>query len=685
MAIPIKTQLADNIVGHWDPRTGSIADQSGNGNDGEFVTGIRWAQSVKGRCLDLNGDAGSVEVANNVAIQDVFSGGGSCSVWFNPRGSGELGFSRLLDKNPGWQLYVREEVAGTLKVEMYQYQTGTAGAWKTDPIDLNVWHHIVVTYDNSDVANDPSIYVDGVLANITEVTAPTGTPVSDSTGDLYVGNNAADNRTADGRFIEAMLIDIELSPQQASQLYTESSQEAHLNKIPEKTVLPEDFPTADTDNLLFYFNGGNFDGTGSIDLSGNGYNGTATSSGGGGAIRTVNGINGKGLFFDGGTNGSYLDMGDLAALDNASAFTFTAWVKPSSLNDFAGFFSKSPNTDQRLLCIAGGGAFRTNTEVLCFVEDGTSSNYGITTTSPLLAGALVHIAMVFDGSQSGNANRLKLYVNGEEETLSFTGTIPAQTDNNNVSVKVGWEGGGAARYFNGILDGIGCWASALTADNILDEYHKGESKLDLYTTGQDWNVSVATATSGYLENTGWQIQNGTASVSTDGDSKFMLAGANETRIYKELRNAYGTWEFTFNKPSETSFVRVMFMASVNNQDLLGANQTGYVFYANSTERFYLARMNGGSNTELFYTVPSYFAVDTNYTIRITRGTDNVFSVYVRGGAFTEWTLVDPTGGLGTNPVSSSTYATTNYWTFDLDTSDEISNILYSPVVIDPTA
>jgi hypothetical protein len=36
--------------------------------------------------------------------------------------------------------------------------------------------------------------------------------------------------------------------------------------------------------------------------------------------------------------------------------------------------------------------------------------------------------LVFDGGQTGNANRLKLYVNGVQQTLSFTGTVPATTD-----------------------------------------------------------------------------------------------------------------------------------------------------------------------------------------------------------------------------------------------------------------
>lgn len=38
-----------------------------------------------------------------------------------------------------------------------------------------------------------------------------------------------------------------------------------------------------------------------------------------------------------------------------------------------------------------------------------------------------HLAVVFDGTLSGNANRLKLFLDGRQMTLNFTGTIPATT------------------------------------------------------------------------------------------------------------------------------------------------------------------------------------------------------------------------------------------------------------------
>lgn len=43
-------------------------------------------------------------------------------------------------------------------------------------------------------------------------------------------------------------------------------------------------------------------------------------------------------------------------------------------------------------------------------------------------GAATLVSVVFDGSLTGNANRLKLYLNGVQQTLSFSGTVPTTTN-----------------------------------------------------------------------------------------------------------------------------------------------------------------------------------------------------------------------------------------------------------------
>ena len=58
-----------------------------------------------------------------------------------------------------------------------------------------------------------------------------------------------------------------------------------------------------------------------------------------------------------------------------------------------------------------------------------------------------------------------------------------------------------------------------------------------------------------------------------------------------------------------------------------------------------------------------------YDIRITRSATGVFTSYIKGGAFADWTLIDPTGGSGTNPVTDNTHTTSCCATIDMDAGD----------------
>jgi hypothetical protein len=58
---------------------------------------------------------------------------------------------------------------------------------------------------------------------------------------------------------------------------------------------------------------------------------------------------------------------------------------------------------------------------------------------------------------------------------------------------------------------------------------------------------------------------------------------------------------------------------------------------------------------------------------------NTFAVFIRGGSYgnteTGWTLADPSGGSGSNPVTDSTYTTSEYLVVDADAGDRITNII----------
>ena len=66
------------------------------------------------------------------------------------------------------------------------------------------------------------------------------------------------------------------------------------------------------------------------------------------------------------------------------------------------------------------------TKLIAIVRNGVNNAYGDTVTT-LQADQWYHLAMVYNGSGIDNASRLKLYINGVNESLTWVGTIPSTT------------------------------------------------------------------------------------------------------------------------------------------------------------------------------------------------------------------------------------------------------------------
>ena len=132
------------------------------------------------------------------SIDNIFDGGGTVEGWVKLDSGGGGNVGRLVSKD-AYFIYFREDSFNNIRLQ-YTFNGGGA-EWYTanDTFTFdNKWHHVAVTYDNSDLANDPSIYLDGKLLPLGTIVRPTGTRSSDVGDVLYVGNNPTGIRTLDG-------------------------------------------------------------------------------------------------------------------------------------------------------------------------------------------------------------------------------------------------------------------------------------------------------------------------------------------------------------------------------------------------------------------------------------------------------------------------------------------------------
>lgn len=164
---------------------------------------------------------------------------------------------------------------------------------------------------------------------------------------------------------------------------------------------------------------------------------------------------------DGAQNGT-LQNGATRADNSGLAYSFSdaASQHISATQAFAGaakvtmsFWGRKSATGKVMICSVGSETVNdrfhlswfSDGNVYCAAENGSLS-FGSFALGFTLAWR--HFALVFDGTQTGNANRLKAYINGVQQTLSFFGTIPATV----ISGTAFGVGRGSGVFSDGLVD-----------------------------------------------------------------------------------------------------------------------------------------------------------------------------------------------------------------------------------------
>ena len=100
----------------------------------------------------------------------------------------------------------------------------TNGGWTIVPPSVGQWHLFVATYDGSNNANNPTIYLDGISQTVTTATAPVGAFVQPFSSGVVIGNNASSGgvRCWNGSIQEFPVWDVVLSGANVTSLWNAS-------------------------------------------------------------------------------------------------------------------------------------------------------------------------------------------------------------------------------------------------------------------------------------------------------------------------------------------------------------------------------------------------------------------------------------------------------------------------------
>jgi parallel beta-helix repeat protein len=166
---------------------------------------------------------------------------------------------------------------------------------------------------------------------------------------------------------------------------------------------------------------------------------------------------GGALSFDG--INDQVNIRNIAAINNAGAVTLSAWIRRKAANAIVSLGQQ--DSASALLGIEAWSDGR------IYLEVGNGSfSYG---TFPLNDPNWHHVVLVFDGSQAGNANRLKGYLDGVKQTLAFSGSIPATIATMRTAFTIG-SAGTDGSVTNGFIDEVRLYNRALSDVEVNSVY-----------------------------------------------------------------------------------------------------------------------------------------------------------------------------------------------------------------------
>jgi hypothetical protein len=207
-------------------------------------------------------------------------------------------------------------------------------------------------------------------------------------------------------------------------------------------------------------------GTAWSDISGNGNNGTLTNG------PTFNSNNGGSIVFDGVDD--LVSLTTLSSLVGKTNVTIDSWFFNNSVvSGFQNIIGQFDGTDgwlintsaianQRIIVLVGGG-----------------SAYGGVNDTP--TNKWFNVILSYDGTLTGNTNRLKIHIDGVERTFDFfnTGTVPSSwPDATSINTTIG-SLTGYGRFFNGRIPIVRVYQKTLSTSEILQNYNATRGRFGL--------------------------------------------------------------------------------------------------------------------------------------------------------------------------------------------------------------
>lgn len=435
-------------------------------------------------------------------------------------------------------------IEGSTKKPAFWFAT-TSSPWSSKVIantvlQQNQWYHIAGTYDGSNAR----IYVNGKLENST---ALNGNIVELSTVPLYIGRN--NNVYFNGMIDEFRIWNI-----------SRTEAEIKANMYKEIGTHP---------SLKAYYKMSDGTGTTLTDNSGNSNSGTLTNSPAWKISGCLAGAR-QALEFDG-TN-EYITFGYNSALVLTSAVSLEAWVKLNSTTtqDFVAGKIVHGGSNYGYGMYINNGNLGGESGQITFIAGRSWNEWpSVRSIARLEAGKWYHIVGTFDGRY------LRIYVNGKLDNTYDRGSTYSMNDSGD-NFKIAYCSSLGNNYFNGAMDEVRVWNSAINENQIIENMFKtlagNETGLAAYwrfdqmdgTVLYDLTSNESNGSLNNMEATDW-VTSTAFNTWIGSESNNWATAANWSNGVPASAQSIGIFNWSSSLPNVTTYLPVLpATVSVNN-------------------------------------------------------------------------------------------------------------------------
>ncbi len=422
--------------------TNDACDATGHGID-LSKTNATWRtedECISGKCLRFEFDIPTQQYLTRTDDDQLDFDANTdftLSGWFRHTSTPAGADNIITKRNTGIGYEVRMENLGYISFTIDNGSNSDIATSTANYADSK-WHHFSAVKNGTTSIN---LYIDGVeVASDTSIAA-TGT--LENSDDFYIG---LDGDGAGGQW-EGFLDEIKV--------YRYARSEAEIKSDYNQSYAAAFGPDNSwlSDGLIGYWKMDELSGN-ATDLSGNGT--TLTNTG----TTTFTGAKfGNGSEHNG--SSQYFDVVDNAYLSVTGSLTLSAWINPDDTTGSQDIIGKWDGANESYLLAMEGANLR------MYID--AAANYEATTGTPLSANTLQHVVGVYDAS----SQTVKLFVNGELQASSTTGTIPSSIGNDAGELVVGAEdsSGTPANYYDGHIDDLRVYKHALSPKQVQALYN----------------------------------------------------------------------------------------------------------------------------------------------------------------------------------------------------------------------